>query len=97
MNIKQRYGSQGFAFCFSCLEIFARFAEYWLDTGIDLPVDLDGDDDVDLGDLDRFIYEWLYCCACTWPLEKQQQFVEWSNQMQNSTLGATTTAKTLIC
>jgi hypothetical protein len=49
-------------------EDFARFAEYWLESGPDLPADLDGDGSVDAGDLENFVYEWLYYCPYTWPL-----------------------------
>ncbi|MHC4397671.1 MAG: hypothetical protein ACYS1A_18670 [Planctomycetota bacterium] len=48
---------------------FARFAEYWLDTGIGLKADLDDDDDVDLDDLSMFIDEWLDYCSTDWPLK----------------------------
>ena len=59
----------GAPFCFVEFEDFARFAEHWLYTGSDIPADLDGDDDVDLDDLDRFSYDWLYWCPYTWPLK----------------------------
>jgi hypothetical protein len=47
---------------------FARFAEYWLETGSDLPADLYEDDVVDLYDLELFTDEWLYHCPYDWPL-----------------------------
>jgi hypothetical protein len=47
---------------------FARFAEYWLESGIGLPADLYEDNFVDLLDLELFVYEWLYYCPYDWPL-----------------------------
>ena len=47
---------------------FARFAEYWLEAGADLPADLYEDNFVDLLDLELFVYEWLYYCPLDWPL-----------------------------
>jgi hypothetical protein len=47
---------------------FARFAQYWLETGIGLPADLYEDNVVDLLDLELFVYEWLYYCPYDWPL-----------------------------
>ena len=49
---------------------FARFAEYWLETGVGLPADLYEDENniVDYLDLDAFVYEWLYYCPYDWPL-----------------------------
>jgi hypothetical protein len=56
--------------CIVDFEHFARFAEYWLETGTDLPADLykDENDIVDYLDLDAFVYEWLYYCPYDWPL-----------------------------
>ena len=48
---------------------FARFAEYWLESGTGLPADLYEDDFVDLLDLELFVYEWLYYCPYDWPLK----------------------------
>lgn len=48
---------------------FARFAEYWLDTGSNLPADLYEDNVVNYLDLDAFVYEWLYYCPYNWPLK----------------------------
>lgn len=50
---------------------FARFADYWLETGIGLPADLYEDENniVDYLDLDAFVYEWLYWCPYDWPLK----------------------------
>jgi hypothetical protein len=55
--------------CYVEFDDFARFAEYWLDSGGVFPGDLDGDNDVDLFDLDQFGYEWLYSCPYAWPLK----------------------------
>ena len=57
--------------CFVDFEDFARFAEYWLQTGTDLPADLfeDGDNIVNLLDLHMFVYEWLYRSPYDWPLK----------------------------
>ena len=55
--------------CFVDFEHFARFAEYWLETGSGLAGDLDNDGDVDFYDLRRFADEWLYYCPYNWPLK----------------------------
>lgn len=49
---------------------FARFAEYWLDDGNNLPADLYEDENniVDYLDLGVFVEEWLYYCPYDWPL-----------------------------
>ena len=47
---------------------FAIFAQYWLDTGPDLPADLDGDTYVDMVDLRILAEEWLSVCPANWPL-----------------------------
>ena len=56
--------------CIVDFEHFAKFAQYWLESGIDLPADLhtDGYDIVDYLDLDAFVFEWLYYCPYDWPL-----------------------------
>jgi len=57
--------------CFVDFEDFARFAEYWLVTGPDLPADIYEDqyNIVDYLDLDTFVNEWLYYCPYDWPLK----------------------------
>ena len=57
--------------CFVDFEHFARFTEYWLVTGPDLPADLYQDqfDIVDWLDLEKFIDDWLYYCPYDWPLK----------------------------
>ena len=47
---------------------FARFAEYWLETGTGLPADLYEDDIVNWLDLEVFVDEWLDYCPYDWPL-----------------------------
>ena len=47
---------------------FARFADYWLETGSGLPADLYEDDIVNWLDLDVFVDEWLDYCPYDWPL-----------------------------
>lgn len=61
----------GEATCFVDFEHFARFAQYWLETGDNLPADLYEDEYnvVDLLDLKEFVDEWLYYCPYNWPLE----------------------------
>jgi len=54
--------------CFVDFEQFSLFADYWLESGADLPADLDGDNDVDLSDLNMFVYDWLCLCPYNWPL-----------------------------
>lgn len=49
-------------------EDYARFAEHWRESDSGLPGDLDGDLDVDLADLSRFVDEWLDTCPHDWPL-----------------------------
>jgi hypothetical protein len=50
--------------------LFARFADYWLETGSDLPADLYEDDGniVNWLDLEVFVDEWLNYCPYDWPL-----------------------------
>ena len=55
--------------CFVEFEDYARFAQYWLQSGSDLAGDLYKDefDIVDWKDLDEFVYWWLYDCPYGWP------------------------------
>ncbi len=55
--------------CFVEFEDYARFAQYWLQIGDDLPGDLYKDefDIVNWKDLDEFVYWWLYDCPYGWP------------------------------
>ena len=55
--------------CFVDFEHFARFAQYWLETGADMPADLYEDNIVDYNDLQLFVDEWLYYCPYNWPLK----------------------------
>ena len=57
--------------CFVNFESFARFAEYWLETGTGLPADLydDGYNIVDELDLKVFVEQWLCYCPSDWPLK----------------------------
>jgi hypothetical protein len=56
--------------CFVEFEDYARFAQYWLQTGSDLPGDLYKDefDIVNWYDLEEFVYWWLNYCPYDWPL-----------------------------
>ncbi len=58
-------------FCVVDFYHYARFAEYWLETGSDLPADLyeDEEDIVDYFDLAIFVDEWLHNCPYGWPLK----------------------------
>ena len=57
--------------CFVDFDQFAKFAQYWLEVGDDLPADLykDENDIVDLLDLKEFVDEWLCYCPYNWPLK----------------------------
>ncbi len=54
---------------------YARFADYWLDSGCNAGndwcggADLDQLGDVDGVDLGLFVQEWLYWCPYDWPLK----------------------------
>ncbi|MGB7582034.1 MAG: hypothetical protein WBL85_06260 [Sedimentisphaerales bacterium] len=54
--------------CFVDFPDFAIFAQYWLETGVGLPADLDGNGIVNLDDLKLFVNEWLCFCPYNWPL-----------------------------
>ena len=57
--------------CFVDFASFARFAEYWLETGVGLPADLYEDENniVNKLDLRVFVEEWLCYCPAGWPLK----------------------------
>ena len=55
--------------CVVDLQHFARFAEYWLESGTGLPSDLYEDGTVNLLDLEKFAQEWLCYCPYNWPLK----------------------------
>ena len=55
--------------CVVDFEHFAKFAQYWLESGTSLPADLYEDDIVDLLDLKEFVDEWLCYCQYNWPLK----------------------------
>ena len=57
--------------CFVDFESFARFAEYWLETGTGLPADLYEDEHniVNEFDLGVFVEQWLCYCPTGWPLK----------------------------
>ena len=55
--------------CFVDFEDFARFAQYWLETGTGLPADLYEDNIVDELDLNAFVNYWLWYCPYDWPLK----------------------------
>jgi hypothetical protein len=61
----------GGPFCFVDFQHYARFADYWLEEGIDIPADLykDANDVVDEHDLRVFVDEWLSSCPYDWPLK----------------------------
>jgi hypothetical protein len=54
--------------CIVNFDDFARFAAYWLQSGSNLPADLDSSGFVDWKDLQKFVYEWLCVCPYNWPL-----------------------------
>ena len=54
--------------CIVDFEDFARFAQYWLYVGSNMPADLYEDNFVDYNDLRLFVDEWLYYCPYNWPL-----------------------------
>ena len=59
----------GAPMCFVDFEDFARFAEYWLQSGTGLPADLYEDGTIDSLDLQKFVEEWLCYCPYGWPLK----------------------------
>jgi len=59
--------------CFVNFEHFAKFANYWLETGTGLPADLYKDEFniVNGLDLQVFVDYWLCYCPEDWPLKKR--------------------------
>jgi hypothetical protein len=55
--------------CFVDFPDFTRFADYWLETGSNLPADLNGDGVVNIYDLKLFVDVWLCLCPYNWPLK----------------------------
>jgi len=54
--------------CTVDFEHFARFANFWLDTGAGLPADLYEDNIINGLDLNEFVSYWLCYCPLDWPL-----------------------------
>lgn len=54
--------------CFVDLEDYARFAQFWIAAGVELPSDLDEDGIVGPDDLGLFSGEWLNACPENWAL-----------------------------
>jgi hypothetical protein len=54
--------------CFVDFPDFTKFAEYWLETGSNLPADLNTDGVVNIYDLKLFVDVWLCLCPYNWPL-----------------------------
>jgi hypothetical protein len=59
----------GGSLCVVDFEDFAKFAQYWLQSGIGLPADIYGDETVNMLDLKKFAEEWLCYCPYEWPLK----------------------------
>jgi hypothetical protein len=57
--------------CFVDFEHFARFAQYWLETGTGSPADLyeDLNNKINHLDLRVFVDQWLCYCPTDWPLK----------------------------
>jgi hypothetical protein len=57
--------------CVVDFEHFAKFVQYWLETGEDLPADLYKDEYniVDYLDLNEFVSRWLWYCPLGWSLK----------------------------
>ena len=65
--------------CFVNFADFAAFADYWLQSGAELPADLDGNGTVDFGDLELFVSKWLCTCPYNWPLHRPPCFVNFAD------------------
>ena len=59
----------GGSLCIVDFEDFAKFAQYWLESGTGVPADLYEDGTVDSLDLEKFVEEWLCYCPYDWPLK----------------------------
>ena len=59
----------GGALCFVEFDDFARFLDYWLETGVGIPGDLDGSEEVDFDDMKELASYWLELCPYGWPLK----------------------------
>jgi hypothetical protein len=55
--------------CFVDFEHYARFAQFWRDSGAEMPADLYEDGQVNWYDVSEFGYWWLYECPSQWPLK----------------------------
>jgi len=54
--------------CIIEFDDFARFAQYWLYTGSDMPADLYEDNMVNFEDMRELADLWLFSCPYEWPL-----------------------------
>lgn len=59
----------GSVLCFVNFTDFAKFAQYWLLSGSDIPADLYQDGTVNTQDLAELAYWWLNACPYAWPLK----------------------------
>lgn len=59
----------GGPFCLVEFQDFARFSQFWLETGTDLPADLYEDNIVNSSDLKLLVEQWLCICPYNWPLK----------------------------
>ena len=59
----------GGALCFVNFVDFAKFMEYWMVSGSDLPADLYADGTVNDADLGELVNWWLRPCPYGWPLK----------------------------
>jgi hypothetical protein len=55
--------------CKVSLDDLANFVSYWLETGSEIPADLDESDDVDFGDYNVLGGYWRDYCPDSWPLK----------------------------
>ncbi len=57
-----------FNICVVDLEDLQNFVMYWLDSGLSIPADLDGDNNVSLHDFGDLHFYWLGLCPENWAL-----------------------------